>query len=105
MPATSEVEKQANYSVEMTAEIVSAYQAGTSLDEIAETIGKSVRSVRSKFVREGVYVAKPKVTARKVEGPTKKELLRSLETTGFDVKGFEGATKEALTRLMGMIAN
>ena len=34
---------------------------------------------------------------------TKKEILRDLEDTGFDVKGFEGATKEALTRLLGMV--
>ena len=97
--------QKVNYTPEMTAGIVSAYQAGTDVAEIADTVGKSVRSVRSKLVREGVYVAKPKKTARKVEGPTKKEILRDLEGTGFDVKGFEGATKEALTRLMGMVSN
>ena len=97
--------QKVNYTPEMTAGIVSAYQAGTDVAEIADTVGKSVSSVRSKLVREGVYVAKPKKTARKVEGPTKKEILRDLEGTGFDVKGFEGATKEALTRLMGMVSN
>ena len=94
-----------NYSPELTGQIVSAYQAGTAVEEIAETIGKSDRSVRSKLVREGVYVAKEKVATRKVEGPTKKEILRNLDATGFDTKGFEGATKEALTRLLGVIAN
>tara|TARA_B100001996_G_C18323910_1_gene463593 strand:+ start:253 stop:558 length:306 start_codon:yes stop_codon:yes gene_type:complete len=94
-----------NYSPELTGQIVSAYQAGTAVEEIAETIGKSVRSVRSKLVREGVYVAKEKVATRKVEGPTKKEILRDLDATGFDTKGFEGATKDALTRLLGMVAN
>ena len=94
-----------NYSPELTGQIVSAYQAGTAVEEIAETIGKSVRSVRSKLVREGVYVAKEKVATRKVEGPTKKELLIDIDATGFDTKGFEGATKEALTRLLGVIAN
>ena len=94
-----------NYSPELTGQIVSAYQAGTAVEEIAETIGKSVRSVRSKLVREGVYVAKEKVATRKVEGPNKKEILRDLDATGFDTKGFEGATKEALTRLLGVIAN
>ena len=94
-----------NYSPELTGQIVSAYQAGTAVEEIAETIGKSVRSVRSKLVREGVYVAKEKPATRKVEGPTKKEILRDLDATGFDTKGFEGATKDALTRLLGMVAN
>ena len=94
-----------NYTPELTGQIVSAYQAGTAVEEIAETIGKSVRSVRSKLVREGVYVAKEKVATRKVEGPTKKELLIDIDATGFDTKGFEGATKEALTRLLGVVAN
>ena len=94
-----------NYTPELTGQIVSAYQAGTAVEEIAETIGKSVRSVRSKLVREGVYVAKEKVATRKVEGPTKKEILRDLDATGFDTKGFEGATKDALTRLLGVVAN
>lgn len=97
--------RKVNYSPELTGQIVSAYQAGTAVEEIAETIGKSVRSVRSKLVREGVYVAKEKVATRKVEGPTKKEILRNLDATGFDTKGFEGATKDALTRLLGVVAN
>jgi hypothetical protein len=39
---------------------------------------------------------------QKVQGPTKKELLRDLESTGFEVSGFEGATKEAITRLIAI---
>jgi hypothetical protein len=74
------------------------------LDDIAETLGKTVRSVRSKLVREGVYVASPKKTAMKQDGPSKKEILRDIEAEGFDVSGFEGATKAALTRLMGVVA-
>ena len=97
--------RKVNYTPELTGQIVSAYQAGTAVEEIAETIGKSVRSVRSKLVREGVYVAKEKVATRKVEGPTKKELLIDIDATGFDTKGFEGATKDALTRLLGVVAN
>ena len=96
--------KKVNYSPELTAQIVSDYQAGTPVDEIADTIGKSVRSVRSKLVREGVYVAKEKVATRTIVGPTKKELLRSLEGH-LDTRGFEGATKEALTRLIGIVTN
>ena len=97
--------QKVNYTPEMTTQIVDAYTSGLSVDQIADTVGKTVRSVRSKLVREGVYVSKPNKTALKVEGPSKKEILRDLEGTGFDVKGFEGATKEALTRLMGMVSN
>ena len=49
-----------------------------SLDEIADSL-KSVRSVRSKLVREGVYVASPKKTAAKQDGPSKKEILRDIK--------------------------
>ena len=91
---------QVNYTAEMTAAIVDQYQAGVSVDAIATDIGKSVRSVRSKLVREGVYVAKAKPAAKRDNGPTKKELLIELEATGFDVNGFEGATKDAILRLI-----
>ena len=94
-----------NYTAEMTAAIVEQYQQGADVDQIADSIGKSIRSVRSKLVREGVYVAKPKPAAKRDQGPTKKELLKDLEATGFDVAGFEGATKGAIVRLIGHFAN
>ena len=96
---------QQNYSAEMTASIIEQYQAGVEVEAIAESIEKSVRSVRSKLVREGVYVAKPKAKSTKVMGPTKKELLKDLEMTGFDVAGFEGATKDAIERLIAHFSN
>ncbi len=37
---------QANYSAEMTAQIISDYQNGASVEDIANAIDKSVRSVR-----------------------------------------------------------
>lgn len=93
---------QPNYTDEMVAKMVSDYQDGVTVDEIAEAIGKSVRSVRSKLVREGVYVAQPKVAKTpKAEGPTKKEMLNTLETLApFAVDGFMGATKEAIGALI-----
>lgn len=96
---------QPNYSAEMTAKIISDYQNGVDVSEIAASVEKSVRSVRSKLVREGVYVAKPKAETTKVQGPTKKELLNDLEATGFDVQGFEGATKDAIQRLIAHFGN
>lgn len=95
--------KTPNYTEEMTAAIVDRYTGGESVEDIAESIGKPVRSVRAKLVREGVYVAaeKPKAAA-KDEGPTKKELLRELESLApqFPIDGFVNATKEALTALI-----
>ena len=93
--------KAVNYSEEMTAKVISDYQEGVDLDTIADENGKSVRSVRSKLVREGVYVAQPKATSTKRDEPTKKELLNTLEGIApFEVTGFMGATKSAITELI-----
>ena len=97
--------KAPNYTAAQVVQITTAYQAGMDIDEIAQDIGKSVRSVRSKLVREGVYVAKPKTASKKVLGPTKKELLKDLEKSGLDVAGLEGATKEAISRLLVHFTN
>jgi hypothetical protein len=94
---------KANYTEELTTAIVERYQAGETVEAIAASIGKAVRSVRSKLVREGVYVAaeKPQASKRE-EGPTKKELLRELESLAphLPIDGFVNATKEAITALI-----
>ena len=99
--------KTVNYTADQIAKAIEMYQelGNEGLENIADSIGKSVRSIRSKLVREGVYVATPKKTASKQDGPSKKEILRDIEAKGFDVAGFEGATKMALTRLLGVVAN
>jgi hypothetical protein len=91
-------EKKVNYTEAQTAEMIERYQAGESVEAIAESIGKAVRSVRSKLVREGVYVAAEKTPkAKREEGPTKKELMRELEAIApFPVDGLMNATKEAI---------
>lgn len=95
--------KAANYSSELTAKVISDYQDGIDLDTIADKIGKSVRSVRSKLVREKVYIVKSKTPSSDTRDglPTKKELLNSLEVIApFEVNGFMGATKTALSDLL-----
>ena len=93
--------KIANYSVEMTDKIISDYQNGISVTEISESIGKSVRSVRSKLVREGVYIPQEKSTSKKVQEPTKKELLKVLDNlVDFSTTGLLGATKASILDLI-----
>ena len=92
--------KAPNYSPELTDAIVADYQAGKPVEDIADAIGKSVRSVRSKLVREGVYVAQEKPTgAKRDNGPSKKELLGRLEEVdpNAPLNGLMGATKEAIS--------
>jgi hypothetical protein len=98
-------ERTPNYTPETTERLVALYEehGNEGLQLIADALGKSVRSVRSKLVREGVYVApeKGQKVAAKKEGPTKKEMLIELEAlVPFPVDGFMGATKEALAYLI-----
>ena len=101
-----------NYTAEMTATMRDAYvarqAAGESNEDIlaslSETLGRSVRSVRAKLVREGVYIAPEKVKAAPRDlGPTKAEYLQVLDDNGFDVDGLEGATKSAIQRVIGLL--
>ena len=94
--------KTVNYSAELTAQIIEDYQNGSSVEEISSAIGKSLRSVRSKLVREGVYIAQEKKSkSNKPKEPTKKELLRVLESqVDFPVEGLLGATKESILDLI-----
>ena len=94
-----------NYTEAQTEQLHNLYaELGTAgLDKIADQLGKSVRSVRAKLVRDGLYTAGEKASASKATGPSKKEILRDFETAGFDPTGLEGATKEALARILNHI--
>ena len=98
--------KAPNYSPELTDAIVADYQAGKPVEDIADAIGKSVRSVRSKLVREGVYVVPEKPTgAKRDNGPTKKAVIRDIETALIDTpaKLTKIQLLEALNKLMPQI--
>ena len=90
--------KIANYTPEMTAEVVLAYQAGETVEASATRTGKSTLSIVAKLSREGVYVAKTK--SKGVAGPRKDELIaeiaHSIGTNEELIESLEKATKEAL---------
>ena len=90
--------KTPNYTPEMTAEIVQAYQAGETVEAIAQRTDKTVRSVVAKLSREGVYVAKTK--ARGTQAPRKSELIsqiaHAIHTNEEVLESLEKATREAL---------
>ena len=67
-------EKVVNYTPEQTAQMVEAYKEGTTVEAIAETLGKTVRSVVAKLSREGVY-RKKEYTTKTGETPVAKETL------------------------------
>ena len=101
----AEVAKKVNYSETDMSVLTNMYGelGNEGLDRIAETLNKTVRSVRAKLVRDGLYVSPEKTTTAKSTGASKKEILRDFETAGFDPAGLEGATKEALVRVLNHI--
>ena len=103
----AEKAKKVNYSDEDVSKLRTMYAelGNAGLDEIAKALGKSLRSVRAKLVRDGLYVAPEKsAKATREDGPSKKELLMELEAKGFDPEGFEGATKDAIKRVISLVA-
>lgn len=48
------------YTPEQTLAVVNSYASGSTVEQIAQQLNKSTKSVVAKLVREGVYVAQPK---------------------------------------------
>jgi dUTPase len=103
----TKIMKTPNYTEEMVTQLHALYaeQGNAGMDAIAETMGKTVRSVRAKLVRDGVYVAPEKgTTAVKKDGPSKKEMLAGIRALDvIDVDGFDGATKPAIAVLESLV--
>ena len=75
-----------------------------SIDAIAETLGKTRKQVIGKAVHLGIYVAADKpIRQKKDDGPTKGEIQSAIVNAGFDVNGLEGATKDALNRVLAFV--
>ena len=92
-------EKIVSYSAEQTAELVTRYQAGETVEVLAEAFGKTVKSIVAKLSREQVYVSKAKAKAT-AKASTKAELVTSiaakLGVTEDRVESLEKATREVL---------
>ena len=114
MPETNKTAKTGSWGEDETAKAVSMYSELTgdgrsspdAVEEIAKVLQRTKRSVQGKLTSEKVYVApEKKPAAKKDEGPTKKEILDSIEGLGFDPSGLESATKPALERVHAFVAS
>lgn len=65
-------EKTVNYTPEQTLKMVTDYQQGVTVESIAKSMGKTVRSVVAKLSREGVY-RKKEYVSKTGERPVKKD--------------------------------
>lgn len=100
-------EKIANYTPEQTAKIVSDYQAGTSVESLAEALGKSVRSIVAKLSREGVYKKKEYQTKTGEAVVSKDELAdqiaKALGLSEADAESLTKANKSALKAILARV--
>ena len=94
--------KTPNYTAEQTAEVVARFQAGDTVEAIAESFGKSVRSIVAKLSREGVYVAKAKATgaARVKKEALVAQIANLANVSEADLDSLEKATAGALTLVL-----
>ena len=101
--------KAVNYTAEQAARVVADYKAGVTVEQIAATMGKSVRSIVAKLSREGVY--EKKVYKTKTGEPVVKKdahadaigaILRLPEN---DIESLTKANKSALKAIFEALAN
>lgn len=85
----------ANYTIDQVDSIVSQYTDGESIDAIAESVGKTTRSVIAKLSREGVYIAKPRKVA--TGAVRKADIVAAIANhVGADLETLSKASKDDL---------
>ena len=107
---TTKTAKAVNYTAEQTVAIVAAYQAGETVEALAERFQKSVRSVIAKLSREGVYHQKKVYTTKNGEKVVKKDAHADaigaiLGLPENDVESLTKANKNALRVIFEALAN
>lgn len=94
-------DKVVNYTPEQVQELVQKYQAGVTVEQIAQDLGKSVRSIVAKLSREGVYQAQRKATGTRL---TKAQLVEQIaqlcNRNSEQMESLEKANQEVLLVLV-----
>jgi len=101
--------KAVNYTAEQTSAMVADYENGATVEQIAEKLGKSVRSVVAKLSREKVYVAKT-YTTKTGDAVVKKDAVADaigavLMLTESEIESLTKANKTALSKIFAALAN
>ena len=101
--------KTVNYTPEQTKAILDAYAEGTTVEAIAEAVGKSARSIVAKLSREGVYKKKEYKT-KNGEAVVKKDAHADaigaiLGLPENDIGSLTKANKSALKAIFEALAN
>ena len=105
----TEVKRTPNYTDEMVDAMVADYQDSPTKDTVAKLaseFNKSTRSIVAKLVREGVYVAQPRVTKTGTPVVRKAEIVAEIQTELGAQAGLptlEKASKADLQNLLALI--
>lgn len=99
--------KTVNYTPEQTAQMIADYQAGVTVESIAQALGKSARSIVAKLSREKVYQKKTYVS-KTGETVIKKDEVsdyigQALGLNEADVTSLTKANKTALKAIADFI--
>jgi len=101
-------EKTVNYTPEQTATMLEAYAAGTTVEAIAESLGKTVRSVVAKLSREGVYRKKEYVSKTGERPVRKDETADKIGTiaglSDGEIDSLTKANKTALAKILAKLS-
>ena len=102
-------EKVANYTPEQTVKMLADYANGMTTEAIAESLGKTVRSVVAKLSREGVYKKKEYVS-KTGEKPVKKDAHADaigaiLRLSEGEIDSLTKANKSVLAKIFEALAN
>ena len=105
----TEVTRTPNYTDEMVDAMVADYTGNPTKDTVAklasEFNGKTTRSIVAKLVREGVYVAAPRVTKTGAPVIRKSELVSQIQDAlGIELLSLEKASKADLEKLAWHVA-
>jgi hypothetical protein len=104
----TEVTRTPNYTDEMVNAMVADYQDNPTKDTVAKLaseFNKSTRSIVAKLVREGVYVAAPRVTKTGAPVVRKSEIVAQIQDAlGVELPTLEKASKADLESLLAKVA-
>ena len=107
MAATIKTVKVQNYTVEQTEMLKAGYLGGQTVEMLAVTFAKSVRSIVAKLSREKVYVAKAYTTKTGEKVVKKDEFADSLAAlvglTEAEADSLTKANKTALAKIVAFI--
>ena len=96
--------KVVNYTAEQTAQLVNGYAVeGRTVEDLANALGKTVKSVVAKLAKEGVYQSKAKEAGKRVM--LKSEMLTELaQLVGASEEALESLEKATGSALMKVLA-